>query len=85
MRRMSGIVCDAENFARLPMAAPAWSALASPVNSALVWKKGNGAYTTSPGATGVMLATCMPVRASRPWVQRTAFGKPVEPDVKMRR
>ena len=85
MRRMSGMVRDAENRARLPMAADACNALARPVKSALVWKNGSGAYTTDPGPSAATLATCTPVLANRPWVQRTALGKPVEPDVKISR
>src|SRR6478672_4606317 len=85
MRRTSGMVREAENRARLPMAADACSAADRPVNRALVWKNGNGAYTTDPGPSAATFATWTPVRANRPWVQRTAFGNPVEPDVKINR
>ncbi len=37
------------------------------------------------GRAAATLATWLPVRANRPCVQRTAFGNPVEPDVKIRR
>jgi hypothetical protein len=43
VRRMSGIVFDAEKRARLANGTSAWSALASPVNNELEWKNGSGA------------------------------------------
>ena len=79
------MVFDAENRARLANGTPACSALANPVNSELEWKNGSGAYTAEPGPSSATVFTCTPVRAKRPCVQRTAFGKPVEPDVKIRR
>ena len=82
---MSGIVRDAENRARLPNGTAACSALESPVNSELVWKNGSGAYDGRSRAELGDAVTCIPVRANRPCVQRTAFGNPVEPDVKIRR
>jgi hypothetical protein len=85
MRSMSDTVRDAENFVRVPNGTDAWSALASPVKSELLWKNGRGAYTAAPGPSCATLATWLPVRANRPCVQRTAFGNPVEPDVKIRR
>ena len=83
---MSGSVFEAEKRGRgrdrnRGIAAPT----TNPVNSALEWKNGNGAYTASPGASSATVATCVPVRAKRPCVHRTAFGRPVEPDVKMSR
>ena len=84
-RRMSGSVFDAEKRGRVEIGTAALSADDHPVNSALEWKNGNGAYTASPGASSATVATCVPVRAKRPCVHRTAFGRPVEPDVKMRR
>ena len=84
-RRMSGIVFDAENRDRVAKGTFACSALASPVNNELEWKKGSGAYTALPGPSSATVLTCTPVRAKRPCVHRTAFGNPVDPDVKMSR
>jgi len=53
------------------------------VKSELEWKNGKGEYTTSCELRLVTVATCTPVRPNRPCVQRTAFGAPVEPDVKI--
>ena len=61
-----------------------WSALANPVKSELLWKNGSGAYTALPGPS-CRRRRRGPCDANRPCVQRTAFGKPVEPDVKIRR
>ena len=67
------------------MGTPAVSDEDQPVNSELEWKNGSGAYTTSPAANWVTVATWPPVVANRPCVHRTALGIPVEPEVKIRR
>ena len=53
------------------------------MKSELEWKNGKGEYTTSCVPRLVTVATCAPVRPNCPWVQRTAFVVPVEPDVKI--
>ena len=76
---MSDIVRDAENLLRVPKGAEAFSALDSPVNSALLWNIGSGAYTALPGPSLPIDAPPAPVLAKRPCVQRTAFGKAGRP------
>src|SRR5579862_9259895 len=80
---MSGRVPDAENRGRVDNGTPAVKADDHPVKSELEWKNGSAEYTTSSVPSWATFATWAPVRASRPWVQRTAFGSPVEPDVKI--
>src|SRR2546423_15048530 len=80
---MSGSVFDAENRGRVEIGTPAVIAEDHPVNSELEWKNGNGEYTTSPAPSSVTFITWAPVRASRPCVHRTAFGSPVDPEVKI--
>ena len=59
---------------------------ASPVNSELEWKNGSGAYTAvARPELGDALRRARRCAAKRPCVQRTAFGKPVDPDVKISR
>ncbi len=55
------------------------------MNSALLWNMGSGAYTAWPGPRPATFAPPRPVAVYRPCVQRTALGKPVEPDVKISR
>ncbi len=85
IRRMSGIVFDAENLLRVPNGTQPVSALASPVKRALLWNMGSGAYTALPGSRPPTAAPPRPVVANRPCVHCTAFGNPVDPDVKISR
>ena len=64
---------------------PASIADAQPVKSELEWKNGNGAYTDVAGPSSVIVRDVRAGTAWRPWVHRTAFGSPVEPEVKMSR
>src|SRR5437868_13577025 len=73
--------CDAENRSRNAIVAPDDKAGRTIAFSALPWNNGIAQYKTSSFVDQVELVAA---RAARPCVIRTAFGAPVDPDVKIK-
>src|SRR5262245_21249821 len=72
----------AENLRRSATATPLMIGGKKFASNALPWNSGIEQYKTSPGADATAL--CDAVRAALPCVICTAFGAPVDPDVKIK-
>ena len=81
LSRTSGRNPEAENLRRSARVDPLANAGRIEADSALPWNIGMAEYRTSVEENGTRAAA----RAARPWVMRTALGRPVEPDVKISR